>query len=260
MLKDLLKIYEYREMLRNSVRKELRSRYKGSVLGFMWTFINPLLMLIVYSIIFSRVMKVVVPGCSYTLFLFVGLIPWTYFSTALQQSTTIIVANSNLIKKVYFPRLILPLTVTLTGLINMLITFIIVFAAVVLSRMPVTLLYFYLPLVAIIQTLLVFAFSMIFAAVTVYLRDLEHIMSVAIMAWFYLTPIVYTAEYIPQDIFNLFKMNPMMVLVDSYRDIFLFARIPDFTALTYVLMLAVILLFIGYALYNKLQRRFAEEI
>ena len=205
-------------------------------------------------------MKIVIPGYNYSLFLFVGLVPWMFFSVTIQQSTTVIIANSNLIKKVYFPRLILPLTITFTNLINMILTFAIILIAVIIFRLPITLLYFYLPLVILIQTILVFAFSMIFAGVTVYFRDLEHIMSVVIMAWFYLTPIVYTAEYIPKEIFNLFKMNPMMVLVDAYRDIFLFARIPDFTALLYVLMLSGILWFLGYCLYNKLQRRFAEEI
>lgn len=103
MLKDVLRIIEYKEMLKNNVRKELRARYKGSILGFFWTFLNPLLQLVVYSIVFSTVIRVSVPSYNYTLFLFVGLVPWNFLSASVQQSTTVITSNSNLIKKYIFP-------------------------------------------------------------------------------------------------------------------------------------------------------------
>lgn len=260
MLKDIMKVYEYREMLKNNVRKELRARYKGSVLGFFWTFLNPLLMLIVYSIVFSTVMKIKIPNYNYTLFLFVGLVPWTFLSAAVQQSTTIITANSNLIKKVYFPRIILPLTTTLTNLTNMLLTFIIAFIALIFFKSPFSVWYIYLPAIIIIETIFTLAVTLFLSSITVYFRDLEHIVSIVLMAWLYLTPVIYPAEYIPSSVFNLFKINPMFSIIESYRDILMFNRQPEIFGMLYVLMLSILLLAAGYFVFDLLQRRFAEEI
>lgn len=260
MLKDLSRIYEYREMIKNSVRKELRGRYKGSILGFLWTFLNPLLMLVIYTIVFATIMKVNVPDHSYAIFLFVGLIPWTYFAATVQQSTTTIIANSNLIKKIYFPRMILPISVTATNLVNMLLTFIIVFAAVWIFDSGINLLYLYLPIIIIIETILALGFSVILSSVTVYFRDMEHIFSIIMMAWFYFTPIIYPNEYIPSSLLLLFRINPMMPLIEAYRDVLMFNKIPDTMGLLYVLLFSIGLLAIGYYIFNSLQKRFAEEI
>jgi len=260
MLKDIKKIYEYREMLKNNVRKELRARYKGSVLGFFWTFLNPLLQLVVYSIVFSTVMKVKVPNYNYTIFLFVGLVPWNFLQASVQQSTTIITVNSNLIKKIYFPRVILPLTVTLTNLINMLLTFIIVFIALFAFGSHVSIWYIFLPVIIVVEGIFVLALTLFISSMTVYFRDLEHIIGIILMAWTYLSPVIYPSEYIPSSVFKLFKMNPMFSVIESYRDVLMFNRQPDMLGLLYVFMLAVLLLAIGYVVFDRLQRRFAEEI
>lgn len=260
MLRDFIRVFEYREMLMNNIRKELRARYKGSVLGFFWTFLNPLLQLIVYSIVFSTIMRVKVPNYSYTLFLFVGLVPWTFLSSSVQQSTTIITANSNLIKKVYFPRIILPLTTTMTNLVNMLLTFVIVFIALIFFKSPFSVWYIYLPGIIIIETVFILAITFFLSSMTVYFRDLEHIVGILLMAWTYLTPVIYPSEYVPSSVFYLFKLNPMFPVIEAYRDIMMFNRQPEIYGLLYVLMLSVLLLVIGYYVFDRLQRRFAEEI
>lgn len=260
MLKDIKRVFEYREMLKNNVRKELRARYKGSVLGFFWTFLNPLLQLVVYSIVFSTVMKVKVPNYNYTIFLFVGLVPWNFLAASVQQSTMIITANSNLIKKIYFPRIILPLTITLTNLVNMLLTFVIVFIALFIFGSQISIWYTFLPVIIIVETIFVLALTLFLSSITVYFRDLEHITGIILMAWIYLSPVIYPSEYIPSSVFNLFKMNPMFSIIESYRDVLMFNRQPDMFGLLYVLMLSVILLITGYLVFDKLQKRFAEEI
>lgn len=260
MLKDIKRVFEYREMLKNNVRKELRARYKGSVLGFFWTFLNPLLQLVVYSIVFSTVMKVKVPNYNYTIFLFVGLVPWNFLAASVQQSTTVITANSNLIKKIYFPRIILPLTITMTNLINMLLTFVIVFIALFVFGSQISIWYVFLPVIIVVETIFVLALTLFLSSITVYFRDLEHITGIILMAWIYLSPVIYTSEYIPSSVFNLFKMNPMFSIIESYRDVLMFNRLPDMYGLLYVLMLSMILLLVGYKVFDKLQRRFAEEI
>jgi len=269
MFKEFMRIYDYREMLKNSVRKELRARYKKSVLGFLWTFINPLMQLVIYSFVFGMVMRVTPPeGVNYTLLIFVGLVPWTCISATINQSTTVIVANANLIKKIYFPRLILPLSMTLTNVVNMLLTEIIVFAAVLVLRpqAPITMAYFFLPLVFLAIFLLSFALAVLLSALTVYFRDLEHIFNIFTMFWFYVTPIIYplslvTAnEHITPTLLFIYKLNPAFGIIDSMQKIMIYGKFPDTASLGYVFAFSTVLLFVALVIFEKCQRRFAEEI
>jgi lipopolysaccharide transport system permease protein len=260
MSSELIKIYEYREMLKNLVKKDLRSRYKGSVLGFFWTFLNPFLMLIVYSMVFSIVLRIEIPHYNYALFLFVGLVPWLFFQTTMQQSTSIIIANSNLIKKIYFPRIILPLSTTITNLVNTLFTFLIVFAALLFFKAPLNKFYLYLPLIIIIQTVFTMACSIILSCITVYFRDIEHVISVLLMGWFYVTPIIYPVDYVPVKYLKFIYINPMASIIDSYRNILMFNKGPGIKSLLLVFVFSLFLLIIGYLVFDHLQKKFAEEI
>lgn len=261
MLKQLIEVGKYKEMLRNSVRKELRSRYKGSILGFLWTFINPLLQLIVYSFVFNRIMRVVPPkGVNYTLWLFVALVPWACIAATISQSTNIIIQNGNLIKKIYFPRIILPISLVMTNIINMMLTFIIVILVVLGGGSPLTFNYLFLPLVFAIQFILLFGFAVLLSVINVYFRDMEHIMSIVVMVWFYVTPIIYSTELVPERFRFYFKLNPIFGLVESYRDILIYGQMPNIKYLLYVLCFSVILGFIALCVFDRGQRKFAEEI
>jgi ABC-2 type transport system permease protein len=205
-------------------------------------------------------MKVKVPNYNYTVFLFVGLVPWNFLAASVQQSTIIITSNSNLIKKIYFPRIILPLTITMTNLVNMLLTLIIVFVSLFAFGSRISVWYVFLPVIIIVETIFVLAMTLFLSSMTVYFRDLEHITGIVLMAWIYLTPVIYPSEYIPSSVFKMFKMNPMFPIIESYRDVLMFNRQPDMLGLAYSFMLSVILLITGYVVFNRLQRRFAEEI
>lgn len=269
MFKELIRVYDYREMLKNSVRKELRARYKKSILGFFWTFLNPLLQLLVYSFVFNQIMDAgkTIPDKNYTLFLFVGLVPWTCISSTINQSTTVIVANGNLIKKIYFPRLILPLSMTLTNFINMLLTEIIVFAAVLILRpqAPITIAYLFLPLVFAAVFLLSFSIAVLLSALTVYFRDLEHIFGIVTMFWFYMTPIIYNTTILEGRglapwVLTLYKLNPAFGITDSMHQIMMNGQFPVGRYLIYVFAFSLVMLVIALAVFDKCQRRFAEEI
>ncbi len=267
MFKELFRIYDYREMLKNSVRKELRIRYKGSVLGFLWTFINPLMQLVIYNFVFNKIMGVKPPeGVDYALMIFVGLVPWTCFSATLTQSTKAIIGNGNLIKKIYFPRLILPLSMTLTNFVNMLLTGVIVFAAVLILKAPITWAYLLLPVVFIALFILTFAFAVLLSALTVYFRDLEHILTILTMIWFYLTPIIYPISRIETNtdmtpfLLTIYKANPLFGIVDSFQKIMIYGELPSATYLGYVYGFSIVLLLVALAVFDKCQRRFAEEI
>ncbi|SNX52863.1 ABC-2 type transport system permease protein [Thermoanaerobacterium sp. RBIITD] len=254
----LRELYEYREMLFSMVKKDLRTRYRGSFLGFLWTFINPLLQLVVYSIVFSTIMRMNI--YNFAMFLFVALLPWIFFSTSITQSTTTIMANSNLVKKIYFPRIILPISVALTGFINMIFGFIIVFIVLFIFKIHLSSSIVLLPIVMINELLFVVGLSIIFSALNVFFRDLEHILGIVTMAWFYLTPIVFPINLVPDKYLKLFFLNPMTSIILPYRDILYYGLWPSKKSLLLIFLMGICFNVFAFILFDRLQRRFAEEI
>lgn len=257
-MKELKELYRYREMMYNLVRKDLRTRYKGSFLGFLWTFVNPLLQLVIYTIVFSTIMRVNVD--KFYIYLFVALIPWIFFTTSLQGGATSIVSNKDLIKKVYFPRLIIPISVVNAAFMNMIFSMVIVFAALIISGIGVSRYVIVLPVIMILEYLLALGLAFIFSALNVYFRDLEHILGIIIMGWFYLTPIVYTTDMIPEQYIGLFYLNPMTHIVRAYRDILYYKQMPQFNTLIGILGWSIGFIVIGYILFQRLQKHFVEEL
>ena len=252
-------IYAYRHMIASLVRKDLRGRYKGSVLGFMWTFINPLLQLIVYTVVFSTILKSDIEN--YYLFLFVALIPWIFFSTSLQGGASAIISQKDLVKKIYFPREVIPISHVTSGFVNMILCFIVVFIVLIFSQVPVNIFaLMYLPIIFIIEYILALGVTFIASAVTVYFRDLEHILGIVSMAWMYMTPIMYSVEIVPEDLMPIFMLNPMTSVIVAYRDVLYYGRIPDMTTLLQAFTLGLVVLLIGIMTFIKLKKHFAEEL
>lgn len=258
-MSKLKEIFLYREMIASLVRKDLRGRYKGSILGFFWTFLNPLMQLLVYSLVFSIIVRVEVE--KYYLFLFVALIPWIFFSSALTSGSSVILAQKDMVKKIYFPREVLPIAHTLTNFINMLFSFIVVFIVIIFSGVDINFLaLMYLPLIMIIEFTLVLGITFLTSSITVYLRDLEHIMTILNMLWMYLTPILYSITMIPAIYLPYIQLNPMTAVIVAYRDILYYAQVPMIGTLLNAVLMAVTVLIVGYLVFTKIQRYFAEEL
>ncbi|MGF9713264.1 ABC transporter permease [Paenibacillus naphthalenovorans] len=258
MLNDFKEIIKYREMLVSIVRRDLRSRYKGSFLGFLWTFVNPLLQLIVYSIVFPYILKI--NQENYPMFLFIALLPWIYFTSSLQGATTSIVGGANLVKKIYFPRMILPLAVVGTNLMNYIYGLIIVFSALLFTGVDLTMNVLWLPVVLLIQSIFILGLALIFSALYVKFRDLEHIVGVITFVWFYLTPIVFPITIFPDHIAETIGYNPMVPIINSFRDILLDGKQPDWSSLSYSLIVGLLATVIGLIVFRKCQKTFAEEL
>lgn len=258
-MNKLKEIYAYREMIISLVRKDLRGRYKGSVLGFLWTFINPLLQLMVYTMVFSVILRAGID--KYYLFLFVALIPWIFFSASVTVGSSCIIAQKDLVKKIYFPREVLPISHVTTCFVNMLLSFIVIFFVVAISGVGINFrAVCYLPIIMIVEYILALGMTMIFCALTVYLRDLEYILGIIMMAWQFLTPIMYSIEIVPENIMPIFMANPMTPIIIAYRDILYYKQIPDIGTLLHAFILGIGILIIGYILFDKLQKHFAEEL
>lgn len=252
-------IYAYREMFVSLVKRELRGKYKGSVLGFAWTFVNPLLQLIVYTIVFSTILRSDVE--SYYLFLFVALIPWLFFSSSLSSGCGCIRAQGNMIKKIYFPREIIPLSFVTSQFINMLLSMIIVFIVLIVSGKGLYLKgLLYLPLIMIIEYVITLGLTLFFSAITVYFRDMEHFTPIIVMVWQYFTPIMYGIDIIPQKVLPIFNLNPMTPIIIAFRDILYYHKLPELKTLIIAIVFAVVSFLFGTFVFSKLQKHFAEEL
>lgn len=254
----LKQLYNYREMLKNLVIRDLRTRYKESILGFLWTLINPLLMLLIYTIVFKTIMRMDIEN--YSIFLFSGLLAWQFHQTVISTNTSVIVNNSNLIKKVFFPSEILPLSSTLAGTINYLLCLIVLFAAMLYVGVDITANVLYFPVILIIQMIFILGLSLMLAGLTVFFRDLEHIIGILMMAWFYMTPIFYPLSMVPEKYKNIFLLNPMTHIEQSYRQIFYYGSPPEFKTLFICLLNSIIFLMVGLFVFSKCKKKFAEEL
>ena len=252
-------LYAYREMIYSLVRKELRGRYKGSVLGFMWTFINPLLQLAIYTVVFSIIMRNGIE--KFYLYLFVALVPWIFFSSSLTGGSGSIIASQDMVKKIYFPREVLPIAYVTSAFVNMLFSFIVIFAVLIVTGVGFDFkAMLYLPLVMIVEYVMALGGAMLTSAFTVYLRDLEYILGIISMAWMYMTPVLYPVDLVPDRLLPIFYLNPMTPVIIAYRDILYFKKVPEMETMLRGFLLGVVVLIIGYVVFRKLQRGFAEEL
>lgn len=252
-------IYSYREMIKSFVRRDLRGRYQGSFLGFLWTFINPLLQLVVYSIVFSTILRAGID--KYYLFLFVALIPWLFFANSVTGGSMAIISQKDMVKKIYFPREVLPIAHVTSSFINMLLTFIVIFIVIIFSGTPLNpLALLCLIPVWIVEYILALGMAFLTSAITVYMRDMEHILSILIMAWQYLTPVLYSDDMIPEKYRAIYNLNPMTPVIRAYRTILYDSRVPDLSTLLSAFAMGMIVLVLGWIVFSALKKRFAEEL
>ena len=251
-------LYNYRELLKSNVKKEIRGKYKGSFLGVLWSFVNPLLQVAVYAIVFPYIMRIQTEN--YLIYLIIGIIPWTFFTTVINQGMITVRMNAGIIKKVYFPREILPISVALSGLINFLISCIIIVLFCIFGGVGITWHIIFLPLIAILQFILTLGIVFALSAINIYIKDTEYIVTFLINMLFYATPILYEASLFPEKIRFILYLNPMTQVIVAYRDIFLYHRVPSLMGMVYLVVIALVLFFLGLLIFRKLEKGFAEEV
>ena len=264
MFHNLAQLLRYRGLIQSLVVRELKARYRGSALGFFWSFINPLLLLLIYSFVFT----VVLPGTRppqlepYALFMFCGILPWTWFSSSLLEASNVLIAGGNLIKKVLFPAEVLPIVTVLANLVHFCLGLPILIAFLVYYRAPLhvnELVWF--PVVVLVQLLLTLGLALIVSALTVHLRDIKDVLANLLTFWFFATPIIYPLSATPPLGRTLLNMNPFMHLAVSYQEILFYDG--PFGHWKWLLALGVAsmgLFLIGYLIFDRLRDSFAEEV
>jgi len=263
MLQNLAQLPRYRGLIQSLVARELKARYRGSVLGFFWSFINPLTLLLIYTFVFKYVMPAAVKGADpYPLFMFCGLLPWTWFASSLMESSGVLIAGGNLIKKVLFPAEILPIVTVTANMIHFFLALPILAVFLVIYRAPLTvgeLAWF--PIVIAVQYVFTLACALILSALTVHFRDIRDILSNLLSLWFFATPIIYPYLTAPEIAKRFLNWNPMAHVVISYQEILFFPG--PFGHWKWLLALGVASIgffLFGYFIFDRLRDSFAEEV
>ncbi len=264
MLHNLLQLGRYRGLIQSLVARELKARYRGSVLGFFWSFINPLLLLLIYTFVFTAVM----PGTRppelepYALFMFCGILPWTWFSSSLGESANVLISGGNLIKKVLFPAEVLPIVTVLANLVHFFLGLPILIAFLIYYRAPLQfseLVWF--PVVVLVQLVLTLGLALIVSSLTVHFRDIKDLLSNLLTFWFFATPIIYPMSQAPPMSRPFLNLNPFTHLAISYQEILFYPG--PFGHWKWLLALGVMsvgLFLFGYFLFDRLRDSFAEEV
>ncbi|MGF1537088.1 MAG: ABC transporter permease [Elainellaceae cyanobacterium] len=246
------------DLLRSLVDRDMKLMYKRSALGIAWTLISPLLQLLVFIFVFQVIIKIDIP--QYSSYVFMGLLVWNWFQNSLFQATGIIVSSRPLIRQPGFPSVILPIVVVTTGLVHFVLALPVLVIFLLIDGAKLTPLVLALPLLNIIQFALTVTLSYFLAALNVTFRDTQHTLGVLLQFWFYLTPIFYELDSIPDQYWAIYGLNPMVHIVTCYRQILVWGVQPDWLALAIVSGITLLLLPVGYRLFKRQSVRFVEEI
>jgi ABC-type polysaccharide/polyol phosphate export permease len=263
-LHRLRELWAYRELVSNLTVRDLRLKYKRSSLGLAWSLLNPLSMMAIYTAVFSVFLRAV-NSPHYWALVLCGLLAWLFFANALGSATLAFAQSANLISKVYFPIEALPLASVLANFVNFAISLVVFLAVIVVARLPVGPSLVLLPVILAAQLLFTLGLSLFVATVTVYFRDLEHLVGLGLTALFYVSPVLYplhaaalppgAARFIPW-----LSLNPMSWFLESYHSVLYYGDWPDPTRFTLALVAAPAALLAGYTVFARLRRRLPEEV
>jgi ABC-type polysaccharide/polyol phosphate export permease len=265
MLHNFATLVRYRGLIQTLVARDLKARYRGSVLGFFWSFINPLLLLSIYSFVFATVLPARIDDDGlrpYALFMFCGILPWTWFSSSILESSNVLIAGGNLIKKVLFPAEVLPFVTVLANMVHFVLGLPILAVFLIYYQRPldpIELLWF--PVIVAVQLLLLLGLSLFVSALTVHFRDLKDILGNLLTFWFFATPIIYPMSQAPQEYRWLLNLNPMTHLAISYQEVlFYIGPHGHWKWLMALLVASLFVFFAGYFVFDRLRDSFAEEV
>lgn len=259
-MSNLSELTQYRCMIKSLVRRDLRGRYKGSVLGFLWNFITPFMQMAVYILVFSTIFRAGIED--YAIFLIAGLTPWILFSDSMAEGSGVMVANCELLKKIYFPRAVLPLALLLSKTVNFLIMLVIVLIITVAVGHPLSIeALLFLPIALFLLMCFIMGLLLFLSSLNVFLRDIQYITTVVLLVLVWLTPIMYVWHSIDNALLEfILTYNPLTYFIELFHDIIYWGTIPSLEYLGITALLAAVSLAVGIFVFNKLQYRFAEVL
>ena len=253
-------IWEFRELLLFLAWRDFKTRYAQTVIGFAWAIIQPVATMLLFTLVFSNFAKLPSDGVPYPLFIYAALLPWGYFSRSLDKSSFSVVAESNLIKKVYFPRIIVPISAMLVGLIDFSIAFVLLLVMMVFYGVMPSWHALFIPLFLLLTMLISLAVSLWLAALFVRFRDIAAAMPLVTQMWMFASPVVYPVSLVPEKWKILYSLNPMAGVIEGFRWALLGTGVPDFGSMALSAIVILVLLVCGMAYFNRVERTFADVI
>jgi lipopolysaccharide transport system permease protein len=251
---------QYNELLKHITLREVKSRYKQSFLGFFWVVLNPFFQMLIMSFVFSFIVRFNTPGVPYPVFIFTGLLPWIFLANATGAATDAFIDNGSLIKKIYFPREIFVLATVTAKAVDFFLAFLLLLVMMLLYHIPFTpFMLFFIPLFA-VNFIFVYALSLLLATCNLFFRDIKYLYNLILQLWFYVTPIIYATEFFPAQWRWIFKLNPMSVFINAYRQVLINGDYPNMSSMLIASGISFGLLALAYYVFRKLEGSFADIV
>ena len=263
IFKEFKQVISRQELLTQMTMREIKSRYKQSIMGYFWVILNPFFQILIMSFVFSTIMRIPTNASAdipYIVFLYVGLLPWTLFSASLASASGSIVGNASLVTKVYFPRTILPISTIFAKIIDFIFASTILIFFMIIYQVPVNLNIIWVVPIFFIQQIFTLGLSLFLSAINLVYRDIQYLLNLIISLWFYLTPIVYPTDIVPDRYKIIFKLNPMSVIINAYRESILAGGIPSLSSLLIAFIVSLLTLYLGFIYFKKLERTFSDNV
>jgi len=263
LFSEIKAIIAHRELLWQMTSREIKARYKQSILGYFWVILSPLAQMLVMSFAFSLILRIPTNSASnipYSIFLFTALLPWTLFSNSLSSACNSLVGSSSLITKIYFPRTILVISTIIAKIIDFFFATSILIVYLIIYQIPITLNILWVIPIFFIQQIFTLGLSLFFAAANLLYRDIQYLLGLILTLWMYLTPIIYPADIVPDRFRILFQLNPIAVIVNAYRQVILGGGEPKYSSLLIALLLSLATLLVGLAYFKSREKIFADNI
>lgn len=263
ILKEIRDVIKWRELLWQMVSREVKARYKQSIMGYFWVILNPLAQMLVMSFAFSIILKIPTNAAGnipYSIFLFVALLPWNLFSNSLSSSTASLVNSSSLITKVNFPRTILVLSTIIAKFIDFLFANLILVVYMIVYHIPINFNILWVIPIFLIQQIFTLGLSLFFSAANLIYRDIQYLLNMILLLWMYATPVFYPADLVPDKYRIVFQLNPMAVIINAYRQTILGGGSPNYSSLLIAFILSLIVLLLGLSYFKSREKVFADNI
>ena len=260
MIEHIRVLAKYRELLWVWVLRGIKVRYKQSLLGGAWAVLQPLLLTVIFSIVFTYLVRVSTDGIPYPIFSYSGLLLWTFFATSINLAASSLVQNMNLVTKIYFPREIIPIAVVAGSFFDLLVASAVFIGMMVFYKVPLTLTILILPVIIAPMMLLTMGIAMITASVNVFYRDVRFVVPLMLQVWMYATPIIYPISVVPDSFQKYYIVNPIAGLIDSFRAITIRGQWPNWTFLLVAVVMSIVIFGIGYMYIKRVEWQFADLI
>lgn len=257
---NFMKLMNIISLIKYLTYREIATRYKQSFLGFFWVLLNPILQMVIMSFVFSSILRFSHLGVPYPIFLYAGLLPWIFFTNSLHSSTNILVENSALIKKIYFPREVLVVSTILAKVVDFFFMLSVFFLLMIFYQIPFTFyILFFIP-IFLLQFIFTFSLGLFLSWTNLFYRDIQYLVNLLLTLWFYLTPVIYPVEFFPEKYRFIFKLNPLSVFINAYRQVLLGGDLPKWESLSIAAFLSINFFILSYFIFKKMEKDLVDIV